>query len=128
MRDNTLPLDLRSALTSGVFSNYRCLLLAESSRWHPPIFAVASVRYTPKAAAQMLESGLNGEAAFDPKRTVGNEQHPAIEHPYKYDDQASLNPKTSEYLHLTAASSLSGDAAPSRFESCCGSSGNRTVF
>jgi len=24
-----------------------CPLLAESSRWHPPIFGVASVRYTP---------------------------------------------------------------------------------
>ena len=34
------------------------LLLAESSRSHPPIFGVASVRYTPKAAAQMLVFNL----------------------------------------------------------------------
>jgi len=35
------------------------LLLAESSRSHPQIFAVASVRSSPEAATQMLVSGLN---------------------------------------------------------------------
>jgi hypothetical protein len=30
-------------------------LLAESSHWHPQIFRVASVRYTPIPATQMLE-------------------------------------------------------------------------
>jgi hypothetical protein len=35
------------------------LLLAECSRSHTRIFGVAIVRFTPKAAAQMLESGLN---------------------------------------------------------------------
>ncbi len=34
-------------------------LLAESSHSNPSIVGVASVRYTPKAATQMLESGLN---------------------------------------------------------------------
>ena len=33
--------------------------LAESSYWHPRIFGVASVRYTPIPATQMVISGLN---------------------------------------------------------------------
>ena len=33
-------------------------LLAESSRWELGIYGVASVRYTPKAATQMLVSRL----------------------------------------------------------------------
>jgi hypothetical protein len=41
---------------------------AESSHTNPQIVGVASVRYTPEAATQMLVSRLNWAAAFDPKR------------------------------------------------------------
>jgi hypothetical protein len=43
-------------------------LLAESSHWFPSIMGVASVRYSPIPATQMLIFNLYREAAFDPKR------------------------------------------------------------
>jgi len=50
-------------------------LLAESSHSYSRIFGVASVRFTPIPATQMLESGLNRAAAFDPKRTLTHESN-----------------------------------------------------